>query len=301
MTTIAISGASGFVGGHLCRWLRDRNFNPRPLSRATLAGDELAEALRGVQTVVHLAARAHLLRDDATDPRAKFHASNVGLTRDLAMACKASGARRLVFVSSAGVLGNASPPAGFEDVSPPAPHDDYTRSKWAAEQMLLEEFSDGLEIVILRPPLVYGPGAPGNFQRIFHAAMSDWPLPVGRLTAPRSMISVRNLCDVLTHAATSSRAAGQPMLVADNEVTNVAELVRSVAAAAGSRARVFDVPLSLLALGLRVIGRAADLHRLLQPFVLRGTLASLELGWCPPLRLADELEWTVRMSRMSEQ
>jgi len=296
VTRIAISGASGFVGGHLCRWLSERDLEPMAIPRPALTDDGLIEALRGAQCVVHLAARAHRLSNDIPNTGEEFHASNVELTRRLALASRVAGVRRLVFVSSAGVLGNASPPAGFTDDSHPAPHDDYTRSKLAAEQALLDEFQNDLEVVILRPPLVYGPGAPGNFRRILRAASSGWPLPVGRLTAPRSMISVRNLCDALTQAAVSDRLAGKPMLVADHEVTSVADLVQSIAASVGSRPLIIGIPSSIFAFSLKMVGRASDSHRLLQPFVVKGELARQALEWSPPYRLADELDWTVRMS-----
>lgn len=293
MTIIAVSGSSGFVGRHFCGWLSRHGDEPRRLPRPLIEGGGLNEALRGVDAVVHLAARAHHLRDDESEPYAAYFASNVGLTRRVAEAAASSGVRRLVFVSSAGVLGDASPAAGFDDSNVPAPHDDYTRSKLAAEQMLLDEYSDAIQVIIVRPPLVYGPGAPGNFARIVRAAVSGWPLPVGSLRAPRSMISVRNLCDFLAHASRSREGAGRRMLVADAEVTSVADLTRAIATAAGKRARLLNVPPPVLGLCLRLVNRQADLRRLLHPFVLRGTLAAAELNWRPPFRFDDEISWTI--------
>jgi len=261
-----------------------------------IGSPELPTALRGADAVIHLAGRAHRLRDVAADPAREFHEANVGITRAIAQACVSAGVSRFVFVSSAGVLGDRSPTEGFTDTSPAAPHDDYTRSKLAAEQMLAAEFGAHLEVVILRPPMVYGPGAPGNFDRILKAVRTGFPLPLGGLRAPRSLISVRNLCDVMLRAATCNLVEARPMLVSDREVTSVAALAAAIAAAVGRRNRVFAVPPPMLAAALKLAGREADLHRLLEPFVLRGSLACSTLGWSPEFEFASELEWTIRAS-----
>ena len=294
MKRLAVSGATGFVGGHLSRWLPSQQCVAQPLSRAMIGSADLPVALRGMDAVIHLAARAHRLRDAATDPAREFHEVNVGITRVMAQACVSAGVKRFVFVSSAGVLGSRSPTDGFTDASSAAPHDDYTRSKLAAEQMLTTEFGGRLEVVILRPPMVYGPGAPGNFDRILKAVLTGFPLPLGGLRAPRSLISVRNLCDVMLRAATCSSVEARPILVSDREVTSVAELAAAIAEAVGRRNRGFIVPASMLSAALKLAGRSGDLHRLLEPFVLRGSLACSSLGWSPEFEFAHELEWTVR-------
>jgi nucleoside-diphosphate-sugar epimerase len=294
VTRIAVTGSSGFIGRHFGRWLEQHGVEPVRLDRAWFAAGAPRESLRAVQAIVHLAARAHRLREEAADPGREFEASNVELTDRVASAAAAAGVRRLVFVSSAGVLGNASPPAGFRDGDAPAPHDLYTRSKLAAEERLASGYGGALDVVILRPPMVYGPGAPGNFARILRAAASGWPLPVGSLEAPRSLVSVRNLCDLLLLAATSSQGAGARMLVSDAETTSVADLVRRIGAAAGRSVRPIRLPSWLLEAGLRAAGRGADGDRLLRPFVVRGERARQEFGWEPPFRLAGEIEWTVR-------
>lgn len=259
-----------------------------------IGSPDLPDALRGADAFIHLAARAHRLIDDAADPVREFHAVNVEITRAIAHACVSAGVNRFVFVSSAGVLGNRSPTEGFTDTSPAAPHDDYTRSKLAAEQILASEFGKNLQVVTLRPPMVYGPGAPGNFDRLLRAVQTGLPLPIGSLRAPRSLISVRNLCDVMLRAATCKSVEGRPLLVSDREVTSVAELAAAIAAAAGRQNRVFPVPTAILAAALKFAGRAEDLNRLFEPFVLRGSLVSSALGWSPEFELAKEIEWTIR-------
>ena len=214
MNAVAVTGASGFIGREFVRSTRALARTVVPLGRADL-GTDLESRLRGCESVVHLAARAHVLDSGAAADAAGFERSNVDLTRQVANAALAAGVRRLVFVSSAGVLGRASPPDGFSDYSPVAPHDAYTRSKLAAEDMLQREFARALEVVIVRPPLVYGPHAPGNFARLLGLVRRGWPLPFGALHAPRSMVGLRNLCDVLRVATAHPQAPGLRMLVAD--------------------------------------------------------------------------------------
>lgn len=293
MTVIAVTGASGFVGRHFCEAARLAGVTVRPVRRTPHGPADIEQSLQGVDTVVHLAARVHRRADVAVESQAAFRKDNVELTGQVAAACRAMGVARLVFVSSAGVLGKFSPPGGFDDTSLPAPHDAYTRSKLSAEELLKQRFADGVEIVIIRPPLVYGPGAAGSFARIAKLATSGWPLPLGAMNSPRSMISVRNLSDLLLKATRAPDAAGLCMLAADAELTSVAELVRSIAAAAGRKARLVNAPPSAVAMGLRLLGRASEYPSLAMPFVLRGSVAIERLGWAPPYRQADELRWTV--------
>jgi UDP-glucose 4-epimerase len=196
-------------------------------------------------------------------------------------------------MSSAGVLGRSSPPEGFSDASPPAPHDAYTRSKLAAEELLRTHYAESLDTVIIRPPLVYGPGAKGSFSRVMKLASSGWALPLGAMTAPRSLISVRNLGDLLLHVVRAAEVRGLCLLAADTETTNVAELVRFLRAAGGRPPRLLNVPPALVAAALVLAGRRRDVPGLCMPFVVRASAALAELGWVPPHRLQDEILWTV--------
>lgn len=293
MTTLAVTGATGFIGRELLTATQAAGWGVVPVLRSDFRSDRLGARLQGCDAVVHLAARAHVLRARAAGDDAEFQRVNVQLTWDVAEAAVRAGVGRFVFVSSAGVLGRVSPPPGFDDSSEPAPHDAYTRSKLAAEEMLVGEFSGSLEIVVVRPPLVYGPGAPGNFDRLVKLVRRGWPLPLGALRAPRSMVGLRNLCDLLCLAAVHPAAVGARMLVADAETRCVTDLIRDIAVLLGRPAHLLAVPQSVLGAAMRVVGRGADFDRLAAPFVVVAQVATRELGWTPSHRQVDELAWAL--------
>lgn len=293
MSRLAVTGASGFIGRHLCATAASAGITCVALGRDSLRAGAIEPAIEGCDAVLHLAGRAHVLRETSDAPDAEFRHVNVTLTRQVAIAARNVGVGRFLFVSSAGVLGQVSPPEGLDDLSPPRPYDSYTRSKLEAEQLLASELRDSIPLTIVRPPLVYGPGARGNFERLVRAVRAGWPLPVGGLSARRSMVGVRNLVDLLLTAAIGDGAEGATMLVADRELVTVGEFVRAVARAAQCTPRILDVPAPLLKAGLRALGRGADLARLSQPFVLRPSEALCRLGWSPQRSLHEELDWAL--------
>ena len=292
MSALAVTGAGGFIGTEFVRSTLEARENVVLLGRAEL-DESLHRRLRGCDTLVHLAARAHVLDADAAADAKAFERSNVALTQLVADAACRAGLGRMVFVSSAGVLGRRSPPGGFHDHSRPAPHDAYTRSKLAAEEMLMGHYATRIEVVIVRPPLVYGPNAPGNFGRLLRLVRRGWPLPFGALDAPRSMIGLRNLCDALRHAAAHPHASGLRMLVADRESPSVAGLLTECATAMGRPARLLSIPYSVLEMAFRVIGRESDFERLTAPFQLHPVVAVERLGWTPPWSFEEELRWAI--------
>ena len=306
MTVVAVIGASGFIGRHFSREFVGGSDRIVPVVRAgsvAMPGasvvdfdvpSQVREALRGTDAVLHLAARAHVLGEDDRPNVAAYRSANLDLTAKVAVAAMAAGVRRFVYVSSAGVLGRSSPPGGFDDSSSPDPHDAYTRSKLEGERWLAEHSAGKLELVVVRPPLVYGPDARGNFGRILRAATSGRPLPVGSLRAPRSMVGVRNLSHFLMLCLTHPDAPGSPMLVAEPESTTLADLAEEIARLAGVRSRSFRLPAELLATALRVLGRRADATRLVSPFEVRVGRAQSALGWRPAFERSDEMAWTVR-------
>jgi UDP-N-acetyl-alpha-D-quinovosamine dehydrogenase len=297
MALIAVTGASGFIGRQFQVHCSDRGHQVRALARKSLEQGG-AELYAGADCVVHLAARAHVLTETESDPAAAFRRANLELTQRVFLDSVAAGVKRFVFMSSAGVLGNVSPPGGFTDDSPANPHDEYSRTKAEAERWLLANDAEGVVKVLLRPPLVHGPGARGNFGRIVRAAARGFPLPVGGLHAPRTMVGLRNLCDLTLIAALDERATTATYLVGDEQALSVRELTIALRRLFGRSARVPWVPAGLLAVLLRLVGKGADASRLTQPFEMRPTRARDTFGWHPPYSCADELAWTVGQIRL---
>jgi UDP-glucose 4-epimerase len=289
MSTVAVTGAGGFVGQGLCAELARRGHDVLPIPRPLLESADLASRLRGVDCLVHLAARAHMLNDQAADPGAEFRRANVVLTHRVGDAARDAGVRRFLFMSSAGVLGVSSPPGGFVEDSPAQPHDDYTRSKLEAEQWLTAELGSRLELVILRPPLIHGPAAKGNLMRLLRLALRGWPLPIGALRAPRSILALRNLVDLVAHLTEQQMPVRGTMLVADRETTSIAELFREVADCAGHHPWLAPVPMSLIKALLFATGRTGDLSRLTGEFVMHPRIARSQCGWEPPYSMRAEI------------
>jgi UDP-glucose 4-epimerase len=252
------------------------------------------------EVLVHLAGRAHVLHEEAADPQRAFRESNLGLTQAVFRAAASAGVGRFIYISSAGVLGSSSPPGGLTDDAPARPHDAYSQSKWEAECWLREQSTTCMVTVIVRPPLVYGPGARGNFGRILRAVRAGWPLPTGALRAPRSMVGIRNLCDMIIEACLRPGAANTTFLVADSETISIAGLADILGELTGRRCRSVYVPVPVLVSMLRMTGRQGDIPRVTQPFVLHPTRVAETLGWQAPFSLLEELRWTVQQEVKSE-
>ena len=299
MTRVAVTGASGFIGRHLIRELRAAGHVacavPRPADE-----NDTWRTPADAEVLVHLAGRAHVLHEEAADPRRAFLESNLGLTQAVFRAAASAGVGRFIYMSSAGVLGSSSPSGGLTDDAPASPHDAYSHSKWEAACWLREQATTRMETVIVRPPLVYGPGAHGNFGRILRAVTAGWPLPTRALRAPRSMVGIRNLCDMIIEACLRPGAANTTFLVADNETVSIAGLADMLAEFTGRRYWSVYVPVPVLVSILRMTGRQEDIPRVTQPFVLHPTRVAETLGWRAPFSLLDELRWTVQQEVKSE-
>lgn len=305
---LLVTGATGFIGRALCMTAVRRGWTVRAAVRGggppagvdgVAVGDIDAqtcwdEALHGVDTVIHLAARVHVLRDAATDPLAEFRRVNAAATGQLARAAIRHGVRRLVFVSSVKVNGEATRPGErFRESDPPAPVDAYGRSKLEAEQLLRDiAAADGLEVVIVRPPLVYGPGVRGNFARLLATVRRGVPLPLASVDNARSLVYVGNLVDALLLCAVHPAAAGQTYLVSDGEDLSTPALLRAVAMAGSVRASLWPFPPSLLLAAGSLLGRRQDLVRLLESLQVDNGKIRSELGWVPPFSVAEALQNT---------
>jgi len=300
---VLVTGASGFLGRAVAPALARAGLEVVRAGRALpacgagaawVAYRELGPdtpwqgVLEGIHSVVHLGGLAHLPDETAAASAALFRRVNAEGTARLAQAAARAGVRRLVLASSALVHGPRSPGRPLTEEDAPAPATPYARSKLEAERGLLEAAAGtGLEWVILRPPMVYGPGARGNFARLVRLVRAGVPLPVGAATAPRTFIGIDNLADAVVACVTEAGAAGRTFLVADAETTSTRGLVHLIAAALGRRVWTPAVPPALLRAAFGAIGRGADVRRLLEPLELDAGRIRRELGWTPPVPLAE--------------
>lgn len=305
-----VTGASGFVGRTLCAELVRRGYSVRAALRTPenfdIAGCETVRisgidshtdwnhALQGVTTVIHLAARVHVMRDDASDPLEEFRRVNVAGTEHLACSAAANGVRRFVYVSSIKVNGEeTSGEKMFTEMDVPSPQDPYGVSKWEAEQALHRvSQKTGLEVAVMRPPLVYGPGVKGNFAQMLKVLSKDIPLPLASIDNLRSLVYVGNLADALILCAVHPAAAGQTYLVSDGEDVSTSELLQQLGAASGHPARLFPCPSALLKLSGMFLGKSSQVARILGSLRVESSKIRNELNWNPPYSLRDGLQIT---------
>jgi nucleoside-diphosphate-sugar epimerase len=252
------------------------------------------EALEGVEAVVHLAARVHVVDDRAPDPLAAYRRLNVAATERLAEAASRR-ARRFVFVSSVKVNGEQTTAKPFDEMDLANPAEPYAVSKWEAENALRRIAArSGMEVVIIRPPLVYGPGVRANFLRLMQAVYGGLPLPLPHIENRRSLIGVENLAHVLVQCVNHPAAANRTFLVSDDEDISTRELVSRIARAFGRPCRLVTLPESWLRLTARVMGRQEEMARLFGSLTVSCVSVRERLGWSPPVALNDGLEATTR-------
>lgn len=255
-------------------------------------------ALSGVDTVVHLAARVHVTDETAADPMAAFRQVNVLGTERLARSAAAAGVRRLVFLSSVKVNGEGTRGRAYTEGDAPAPEDGYARSKWEAERGLARIADEtGLEVVVLRPPLVYGPGVKANFLALMRAIDRGLPLPLGAIDNRRSLLFVGNLADAVVRCIGHPGAAGKTFLLRDGEDVSTPELIRRLARALERPARLFPFPPALLKLAAGLAGRREAADRLLGSLTVDDSRIRRELGWAPPHGLDQGLRITAAWYR----
>jgi len=302
---VAVTGASGFVGGHLVAALGLAGAQVQALSRAdaTLASyldsDALARRLAGCDAVVHLAARAHRLNDaDPARAEAAFREANVDGARALAQAARAAGLRRVVLVSSIGVHGSRTQGRPFTEADAPRPDEPYAVSKWQGEQAAAEVLAgSATELVVLRPPLVYGPGAPGNFGQLLGLVKRLPLVPLGGLHRPRSLIHIDNLCSAIGLACWHPQAAGRHFVLCDGDDVSVADIARELAAGLGRSPRcVVDMPEPWLRRAATLLGRGAAIDKLAGELRVDASAFRAATGWQPPRRALEALRATAAAS-----
>lgn len=315
LSSVLVTGANGLVGQSLCRELVDGGHDVTALVRrpgshadavrewchATPNFDGLQDAWPNdliPDCVVHLAARVHVMKDEAPDPWAAFYETNVAGTLRVARAARERGVRRLVFVSSIKAVAESDAGIPIAESAPAAPAGPYGRSKLAAEEALWRLRDETqLEVVIVRPPLVYGPGVGANFLQMLNALWRGIPLPLGAIGARRSLIYTKNLADALVHCTTDARAANQCFHVSDGEDLSVADLLRSLGRHLSKPARLVSVPPRVLRLAGALTGRSAQMDRLTGSLQLDTSRIRAALDWKPPFPVDEGLAATARWYR----
>lgn len=305
---VILTGASGFVGSALLDLLRSRSREVRPIVRqerglagAVAVGEiglstEWSKALQGADSVVHLAARVHVMDERSSDPLAEFRKVNVEGTLHLAREAVVHGVRRFVYISSLKVNGEASRPGvPFTADDVPAPSDPYSISKHEAEQGLLALAREtGLEVVIIRPPLVYGAGVKANFLRMMRWLYRGVPLPFGAIVNRRSLVALDNLIDLIVVCIDHPAAINQIFLVGDGEDLSTTELLKHIAAALGKPARLLPIPQNIFKIGLKLVGKGDVAQRLCSSLSADISKARTLLGWIPPVGVDEALRKTAR-------
>ncbi len=312
---VAVTGANGFVGRALCSEAVARGMTVRGITRSPCilpsgvenvavgnvdGNTEWEQALAGCDAVIHLAARVHIMHDKSRDPLSEFRRVNTLGSIRLANSAASAGVRRIVNVSSIGVNGPSTEgDLEFTDQDVPDPHNPYSVSKWEAEQALqLIQASGAIEVVTVRPPLIYGPGVGGNFLRLLGAVYKGIPLPLGLTRNFRDLLFVGNLVDFLILCCDHAAANGNTYLVSDGTPVSTHALLRGLARALGVPSRLFPVPPFLLQMFGNMTGYNAEFERLLSSLRVDSSKVCRELDWYPPFTLRQGLQATADWYRL---
>jgi nucleoside-diphosphate-sugar epimerase len=309
MKSVLVTGASGFIGRAVSPRLRAAGHRVAITTRDGRSAQDLdvddvhitgplgpetdwRTALEGVEAVVHLAARVHVM-DETADADMLHRQANTEGTLSLAEAAAAAGVRRFVFLSTVKVNGERTTTAPFRESDPLAPDDPYARSKSEAEMGLAGIAQrTGLEVVVVRPPLVYGPGVRGNFLSLLKICQAGAPLPLAGAVNRRSLIFVGNLADAIARCLDHPAAAGETYLLRDGEDISTANLLRHTSRALGRPERFFPIPAGVLRLAGAMIGKSAVVARLLDSLVVDDGKIRGQLSWTPPFTLTQGLNET---------
>lgn len=304
---ILLTGANGFVGRAAAKALLSLGHEVQQVMRQPAAPDQIAvgkidgrtdwrAALAGCDVVLHLAGRAHVMRDVAADPLAAFREVNTAGTLNLARQAAEAGARRLIFVSSVKVCGEQTEPCHpFRHGDTPMPQDPYGLSKYEAEVGLRQTAAEtGMDVVVVRPPLVYGPSVKGNFDAMMRAVRRGLPLPFGSITSNRrSLVALDNLVDLLITCLDQPKAANQTFLISDGEDLSTTDLLHRLGLAMGKSARLLPVPKALLQAGANLLGKGEMAQRLLGDLQVDISHTCQTLGWKPPINVDEGLRRAV--------
>jgi len=311
---LLVTGARGFVGTALMTAARARGWRIHATTRAADqvlgayrtfrmahfdAASDWSPALRDCHAVVHLAAQVHVMGTARREQADRYRAVNLDATLHLAESAAGAGVRRFVFLSSAKVLGEYSLPGKeFSDASVPAPADPYAESKLAAEQALFELAArTGMEVVVLRPPLVYGPGAKANFHALMQALDRGIPLPLARLHNRRTLCYLGNLVDAILLCLSHPAAVGRAFLVADDETLSLSDFSRRLATALGRPGWQWPLPPGLLGLAGSLLNKQESVRRLIESYEIDTTGIRTALNWSASYSVVQAIDATAQAWR----
>jgi len=315
---ILVTGANGFVGSQLSEALAKSGHEVRNTARSLASNssttrelitcnlesaDNLDHLMKGCDAIVHLAGRAHVMSDNPATSESLYVSANVDVTRKLAQSAARTGVKRMILMSSVKVNGESTTiNSPFTALDIPNPHDPYGRSKTQAEQALWELTSaSDLEGVVIRPPLVYGPGVRANFASLIGIVNRGIPLPLGSIQNKRSFVSLDNLIDLISTTVQSPNAAGNTFLVSDGHDLSTPELVRSIASALHRSPMLIPFPPALLKLAATATGKRSAYDRLCGSLTVDIALTKQKLSWTPPSTVQDSLQRTVDAFIQSEE
>ncbi len=308
-----LTGATGFVGRALQRRLHTAGIEYSSVIRAPLPSNNQDNlfgrpyhvkkigsdtcwdgVLKGIDVIIHLAARVHIMNDTALDALALFREVNTAGTQQLAEAAASAGVNRFIFLSSVKVNGEFTTDQPFDESMPAAPQDPYAISKYEAEQALLKIAAESsMEVVIIRPPLVYGPEVKANFLRLLDWIGHGIPLPLASIRNQRSLIAVDNLVDFLITCLNHPDAANEVFLISDGKDLSTAELAQCIAKHMEHSARLFSVPQPLMNMTASLLGKKSMMDRLTHSLQIDSSKARQQLQWQPPLSVDEAIAKTV--------
>lgn len=298
---IFVTGSNGFVGKALIAELKKRNL-PHIAAERSLYGNIVTQNnwerfLGDVDVVIHLAARVHVMKEHSSDPLRAFREMNVDATINLAKAAKKSGVKRFVFISTVKVNGETTLNIPFSAKDTPNPQDAYGISKMEAELNLLALHESGVfDVVIIRPPLIYGPGVKANFKNLMWLVEKDLPIPFGRVENKRSLVSVFNLVDLIVLCMQHPKAGGNVFMVSDDIDLSLKDLILKMASVLGKHAHLLPVPVNLMKSVATVLGKKSYADRLLGNLQVDIAATKQILNWSPPLTFEETFSEKYRPS-----
>lgn len=306
---ILLTGSTGFVGSVITQRLNHSDYQLFPVVRsikgdspqsAIEVGDidgntDYSSALSGADVVIHVAARAHIMNDESSDPLAEYRKVNVEGSENLARQAAAAGVKRFVFISSVKVSGESTTAKSpYSELMKPAPEDAYGQSKYEAEEVLKQVSADtGMDVVIIRPPLVYGAGVKANFFSLVKLSSLSIPLPFGAVNNKRSMVYVENLVDFIIKCIDHPNAANQTFLVSDGEDLSLKSLITYIRKAMGRSPLLLTVPVALFKLAGKLTGKSGVVDRLVGDLQVDSSKAREILDWTPQYTVEQGIAATV--------